>query len=267
MYKYIQDSIRNNSRSIIKHLTRPQQKAFNEIVRGLFTAGKPILRELAQDENKTRKKQAEKYSYHLGNMDIKEKIDELAFRKINHTVTNETIIAYDLTDISKRAAKKIEKMTTVFDGSRREITNGFLLHGIGINNILVKFEVHDNTKNTTNQTRKKVVEEVSKKLNKKGIWVFDRGNDDKQFFVDLRQNLEVDFICRVKENRQVVIQETGELIKIKNIKPGKYKVYLLNKRNTKTDQRYEYTLVISKHLADKESIRLLSNLNFDKYKW
>jgi transposase len=42
MYKYIQDSIKNNSRFVLNGLSRPQQKALSEIVRGLFTAGEPI---------------------------------------------------------------------------------------------------------------------------------------------------------------------------------------------------------------------------------
>lgn len=58
MYKYIQDSIKNNSRRVLAELTRPQQKALSEIVRGLFTAGEPILRHIAQDTAKQAKKQS-----------------------------------------------------------------------------------------------------------------------------------------------------------------------------------------------------------------
>jgi len=60
MTKYIQDTIRNNLRCVVADLTRPQEKAVQEIVRGLFTAGTPVLRHLAQDATKTAKKQGEK---------------------------------------------------------------------------------------------------------------------------------------------------------------------------------------------------------------
>jgi hypothetical protein len=56
MYKYIQDEIRNNSRLILKDLSLPQQKAVAEVIRGLFTAGTPILRHLAQQKDVSVKK-------------------------------------------------------------------------------------------------------------------------------------------------------------------------------------------------------------------
>jgi AraC-like DNA-binding protein/predicted nucleic acid-binding Zn finger protein len=261
MYKYIQDSIKNNSRCVLKDLTRPQQKALSEVVRGLFTAGEPILRHIAQDKNKSAKKQAEKYSHHLGNVEIQKKIEELALKQAQKQIRKRTVIAYDLTDIAKESAKKIEKLSKVWDGSRKKVSTGFSLHGVGINGILTKFQIHDSDQYTTNQVRKKIITEISKKLNFKGIWVFDRGNDDKQFF-KLLQDLKVDFIARLKENRQVVIKETGDIIKVKNLAQGKYRIYLMNKNNNKFDQSCEYTLIISSHLEGKEPIRLIHNLKY-----
>lgn len=262
MYKYIQDSIKNNSRSILKDLTKPQQKALSEVIRGLFTAGEPILRHIAQDETKSAKKQAEKYSHHLGNVKIQKKVEELALKQTKKQIRKKTVIAYDLTDIAKESAKKIERLSRVFDGSKRKVSIGFLLHGVGINGILTKFQMHDSDQFTTNQIRKKIVTEISEKLEKKGIWVIDRGNDDKQFFKFLRQDLKVDFIARLKSDRHVVLKRTGDKIQVKNLKPGKYTVYLMKKNNDHVDIGSEYTLVISNHLKDKEPIRLLHSLKY-----
>lgn len=262
MYKYIQDSIKNNSRCVLKGLTKPQQKALSEVVRGLFTAGEPILRHIAQDKTKSAKKQAEKYSHHLGNVQIQEKIEKLALKQAQKQIRKRTIIAYDLTDIAKGSARKIEKLSQVWDGSKRKVATGFLLHGVGINGILTKFQMHDSNAHTTNQIRKKIVTEISQKLNKKGIWVVDRGNDDKQFFKFLRQDLKVDFIARLKENRQVVIKKTGDIIQVKNLKVGKYTVYLMKKNNDHVDLSSEYTLIISNHPEDKEPIRLIHSLKY-----
>jgi hypothetical protein len=261
MIKYIQDLIRNHSRTIIKDFTVPQQKAITEVIRGLFTAGTPVLRHLVQDENKTAKKQAEKYAYHLGNINLEETVEEYALKKIKYSISKNTIIAYDLTDISKECAKKMEKISKVFDGSKRKVTNGYTLHGVGINNILVKLKVHLGDKYTLNQIRKNIVKEISEYCNKKGIWVFDRGNDDKQFFKDLRHFLKVRFIARLKLNRTVVIKETGVVVQVEKLQPGKYEIYLLNINNNKVDQRSTFTLIISNHLKDKQPIRLIHNLN------
>src|SRR3989339_1596885 len=262
MYKYIQDSIKNNSRFVFHGLTKPQKKALSEVVRGLFTAGEPILRHIAQDETKSAKKQAEKYSYHLGNVQIQEKVEELALKQAQKQIRKRTVIAYDLTDISKESAKKIEKLSKVWDGSKRKVATGFSLHGVGINGILTKFQMHDSNQFTQNQIRKKIVTEIAEKLGKKGIWAVDRGNDDKQFFKFLRQNLKVDFIARLRDNRQVVMKETGDIIQVKNLRAGKYAIYLMNKNNNNVDLSCEYTLIIANHLEDKEPIRLIHSLKY-----
>jgi hypothetical protein len=260
MNKYIQDSIRNNSRSILKDLTRPQQKSLAEILRGLFTVGEPILRRLAQDETKTAKKQGEKYARHLENVSIKNKVELLALKRVKTDIRKTTIIAYDLTDIAKSSAKKIEKLTKVWDGSARKAVNGFELHGVGINNILTKLEVHDGDCYTRNQVRSKIVTEISQELGFQGIWVFDRGNDDKAFFSFLRHELDVEFIARIRGNRNVVIKKTGVLEKVQNLKPGRYQVFFMNRFNNRVDTSTEFTLIIDEHMEDHEPIRLLCRL-------
>lgn len=260
MNKYIQDSIRNASRSVLKDLTRPQQKAMSEIIRGLFTAGEPVLRHLAQDPAKTAKKQGEKYAHHLAHVALGVRVEELAMRRAGAEARKTTIIAYDLTDISKNCAKKMEKLTRVWDGSRKKVTNGYELHGVGINNILARLEVHDDNRYTRNQVRQKIVTKIGRDLKGKGIWVFDRGNDDKAFFGFLRHYLDTEFIARLKVNRQVVIAKTGAPEKVGNLKPGRYSVYLMNRFSNRADTRGLYTLTIGKHLEDHEPIRLLSHL-------
>lgn len=264
MQKYITDTIRNNQRSLEKGLSVPQKKALTELVRGLYTVGTPVLRHLAQDEEKSTKKQGEKYSHHLGNIDLESKVEHFALKKAISDVKKDSIIAYDLTDIAKDCAKKMEKLSGVFDGSKRRGTVGYCLHGVGIHSNLVKLRVHDGDKYTQNQQRRFIVEEISKKLKKKGIWVFDRGNDDKAFFRFLASKLKVRFIARLKGNRQVVVVKTGALEKVQNMKPGKYRIQLLNRNNNKVEKQI-YTLVIKKHLKDKAPIRLITNLDYKRY--
>jgi hypothetical protein len=260
MNKYIQDHIRNNSRSIMTGMSRPQKKSFSEILRGLFVVGRPILRHLAQHPLKRVKKQAEKYSHHLGNIDIKEAVDDFSLRKVKSEVQKNTIIAYDLTDIAKEYAKKMEHISRVFDGSRRRRCNGFTIHGVGVNNLLLNFEVHRGDIYTQNQVRRKLLTRIAEECGGKGIYVFDRGNDSKAFLKFLRHKLKVQFIARLKSDRQVVIKETGVKIQVRDIPPGKYEVYLMNHHNTYVDTRATFTLIIHHHLGEKQPIRLLANL-------
>ena len=262
MNKYIQDSIGNNSRLLLKDLTVPQKKTVMETIRGLFVRGTPILRHLAQNENISAKKQGDKYSYHLGNIELKKKVEQSALNKVRNHMRKNTIIAYDLTDINKAAAKKMKKLSVVFDGSKRKTANGYTLHGLGINGILLKLEVHEGEEFTQNQIRRNIVEEYSRKFDLKGIWVVDRGNDDKQFFKFLRHEQKAQFVARLKSNRTVVVQETGAIMKVKNLPVGRYQVYLMNTHNTNVDSRAVFTLVIHQHLNNgKPPIRLLASLN------
>lgn len=263
MNKYILDTIRNNSRSLLRELTSPQQKAVSEIIRGLFTVNTPILRHLAQHPEKSAKRQGDKYSYHLKQIDLKKKVELFSLNRVKNEVKKNSIIAYDLTDIAKEYAKKMEKISRVFDGSKRKSANGYALHGVGLNNILLKLEVHDGETNTTSQIRKKIVEELSKAFKQKGIWVFDRGNDDKAFFKFLRHQLKVQFIARLKVNRQVVMKETGAIMQVGELPSGRHTVYLMSRNNNKVDTRHTYTLVIRNHLVGKEPIRLLAYLKDD----
>lgn len=260
MAKYILDLIRNNSRSILKGLTGPQRKAVMEIIRGLYIAGRPILRHLAQRTDIGAKRQGDKYSYHLGRIDLRKRVDEFSTNRVRGEIKKNTIIAYDLTDINKEYAEKMEKRGWAWDGSRGESAKGYELHGVGVNGVLLKFEIHEGGKYTLNQIRKKHVEELSESFSRKGIWVFDRGNDDKAFFKFLRHEAKVQFIARLKDNRMLVVKETGALEKVKNLRNGKYKVYLMNTYNTDVDMGATYTLVISSHLDGKEPIRLLCHL-------
>lgn len=261
MNKYIQDCVRNNSRSIIRELTVPQQKAVSEIIRGLFTAGTPILRALGQNKEVSKKKQADKYSWHLGNIQLKEKVEAMALNKVKQSIRQNTIIAYDLTDINKDAAKKMAKLKIVFDGSKRSKANGYTLHGLGLNGILLKLEVHDGDAFTQNQVRRQIVEAYATHFGGKGIWVFDRGNDHKHFFKFLRQEVKVQFISRLKANRGVVMKETGAIITVDKLPHGQYQVYLMNENNNKVDLSAQYTLVVFNHLGNsKQPLRLLASL-------
>lgn len=261
MMKYIHDTIQNSSRSLFKGLTRPQRKALTEVIRGLFVVGEPILRKLAQHPKKSSKRQGDKYSFHLGNVNLPDAVDTMALKRAKGEVKKNTIIAYDLTDISKEAAKKMEKLSWVHDGSTNTIQPGYTLHGVGVNGLLLKLRVHEGDLYTVNQTRKEIVKKLSSEFEKKGIWVFDRGNDGKQWFVDLRQELKAQFICRLREKRLIVLKETGAIMKLRELPEGMHEIHLMNANNTAADMRYTYMLVIRKHLISKPPIRLLSHLH------
>lgn len=264
MEKYITDAIHNSLRTVTAGTTRPQQKAIAEVVRGLFTKGEPILRHLAQNAETSAKKQAEKYSYHLGNVDLTEAVEMLALRKVASTMRKNTVIAYDCTDINKEDAEQMEGLGGIWDGSEGAGGQGYELHGVGVNGVLLALRVHDSDCNMMPQTRLSVMERIVSVLGSRGIWVLDRGNDSRSFYHDLRHSLKVRFIARTKENRKVVLVKTGVQCSIKNLPEGRHAVHLMGEKQNTVDPDV-YVLVIKRLKEEKEPLRLLTNLGWEEF--
>ena len=264
MEKYITDAIHNSLRTITSGMTRPQQKAVAEIVRGLFTEGEPILTHLAQNPVISAKKQAEKYSYHLGNVELTQRVEDMALRKIASTMRKNTVIAYDCTDITKEDVEKMENLSGVWDGSEGKGAEGYELHGIGVNGTLLALRVHDANAQTHPQTRFETMKHISSVLSKKGIWVLDRGNDSLSFYRDLRHTLDVRFIARAKDNRRVVLVKTGEHISIADLPDGRHAVHLMGEKQNTVDSDV-YLLVVRRLKEHHAPLRLLTNLHWEEF--
>jgi Transposase DDE domain len=264
MEKYITDAIHNSLRPVTGKLTRPQQKTVEEVVRGLFTEGEPILTHLAQNPDVSAKKQAEKYSYHLGNVDLTDAVEGLALRKVVSTMRKNTVIAYDCTDINKDDAEEMENMSGVWDGSEGAGAQGYELHGVGVNGILLALRVHDDNVYCAPQTRLSVMERIVSVLGTKGIWALDRGNDSVSFYRDLRHSLNVRFIARVKNNRGVFLVKTGEYISVKDLPEGCHAVHLRGEKQNTIDPDV-YLLVVKRLRKDHQPMRLLTNLGWKEF--
>jgi IS4 transposase len=156
----------------------------------------------------------------------------------------------------------MERLSQVYDSSEGSVEPGYMLHGVGVNNLLLKLRFHNNDKEFLGQVRKLILEELAEAFGGKGIFVFDRGNDDEKLFRNLRQVLKVQFIARVKENRNVVLKETGALTSIKELPEGTYEVYLMKDGKVLGDLCH--CLLIRNHLPGKDPIRLIYSLK-DSY--
>lgn len=266
MEKYILDYVKNNTKTVFQDLSLPQKKAMRSIVRRLFQSGEGVLRRLGEGYDQLPKTIAEKFSLHLGNIDLLESVEDFADRRLVRLLPQGGIIAYDLTDINKSSAKKIEKLDKCFDGSKRRKSKGFFVHGVGVGKFLWRLRIHNNHKDFLPQIRKQILDKLIK-LTKhlKPIFALDRGNDDKKLFEDL-DDQGARFVIRLKKNRQVIIKETGEVKKVEDVPEGRYTV-LIAKSGTEQRKRptyREYELVIyKKQKSKKHPIRLLCSTSLD----
>lgn len=246
--KHIHDAVRNAVRSLTDTLTAPQTKAVQELLIGLLKDSTSVLNHLNRSTHVRIGKQSERYRRHLEHINITRTVEDRIFRTLP-PLKKSTIIAYDLGDIAKPHAKKMEGVHGIFDGSKRKSSRGYELHGVSIWNQPVVTEIHDAERKTLNQVREEVIDRVVRKVGTQGIWVYDRGNDDKKLFAsNVRRKLR--FVIRLKKNRKLIHHRSGMTQTVEDFLPGVYDVRV-------PGQRWVYTLVVYKHIEEKTPIRVL----------
>lgn len=246
--KHIHDAVRNALRSVADGCTLPQTRAMKEILTGLLRHNTPILNHINTGAPIRVGKQSERHRRHLENIDVTGKIEERIFRTLP-AIGHDTVIAYDLGDIAKPHARKMEGVSGIFDGSERKPSRGYAIHGVAILNQPVVMEVHDANAKTLNQTRLAVIDRVRRKIGRRGIWVYDRGNDDEKLFAALSSR-KLRFVIRLKKNRILRHRRSGMFQKVEHFLPGVYDVRV-------PGQRWRYTLVVFQHIEHHDPIRVL----------
>jgi len=267
MTKVIADYVKNNTKTIFREFSLPQKKTLRSLVYALLREQTGVLRELGENNKILPKSLADKFSYHLGKVDLREKVEGFCDRKIKKVLTKNCVIAYDVSDIMKESAKKIEGVKMVFDGSKRKVGNGFFLHGVGVLGLLWRLEIHDGDRTFLPQIRKKILKKIIKLTkNFDPIFALDRGNDDKKLFEFLLQK-GVKFIIIIKVNRKVVLKKTGEIVPIENLKPGRYKVLLKTTETVpkKFPKYQEYLVVVLKNKNIKTPIRVICSTDMQTF--
>jgi len=266
MNKYILDYIKNNTKTIFFELTVPQKKALTLMIKRIFKTGSGILRILGDENIQQPKTIAEKFSCHLGKINLLKPVEDFSDRQILKQLPQNGVIAYDLTDIAKPTAKKIENITATFDGSQRKQSRGFFVHGVGFGQYLWRLRMHNNNEDSLPQKRKEILTKLIKITKKKNpIFALDRGNDDRKLF-EFLSDKDARYIVRLKKNRQIVLTETGEIKCINEILPGRYKILIAQEgtQQRKKPVYRKYQLVIfQKQKSQKTPIRLLISNDLD----
>jgi len=249
--KHIHDAVRNALRSIGSNLTAPQIRAVKELLVGLLQNSTSILNHLNMETEIRISKQSERYRRHLENIDVAALVENQIFRTLPE-IEEYTIIAYDLGDIAKPHAKVMEGVHPIFDGSERKSSRGYELHGISIHNQPAIMELHDANSKFLPQVREEIIGRITEKVGMKGIWVYDRGNDDEKLFsAHVRRKQR--FVIRLKKNRHLIHKKSGMKQKVEDYLPGIYDVRI-------PKHRWRYTLVVHEHIEEgqkQEPIRVL----------
>lgn len=280
MQKIIANVINNNFNVLIQktRVSRPQGKNLKFLGTQILKEGKVHLRKLKNaSKNTSAKKQGELFGNILEKVDISQAVNKIILSRFVREVEDDTVIAYDLTDeahpyVDMEAANGIENISDIFDGSKRRREKGFVHHGVGTEKHLLRLEIHESDKDFLPQTRKNILEDMIPQLFGKGIWAFDRGNDDQKLFQYLSEK-HVRFLVRIKENRKFCICETGEEFSAKNLPEGRHEVYVRKsggKKKGKTDELgydtiHKYLVIKEKNLPDASPIVILASLSLSHF--
>ena len=168
----------------------------------------------------------------------------------------------------------MENISKIFDGSKRKRETGFFLHGVGTNKYLLRLDPHKTGYEFLPQRRKIILNQMLPKLEKKGIWAFDRGNDDEKLFSFLNKK-EIKFVVRLKKKRIICICQTGEISNTQDLPEGRYEVYIKKSGGFKKgrtdkngfDTKNKYFFIKKKEkkrVNSQKEIFLLCSTNLEK---
>lgn len=177
------------------------------------------------------------------------KIFENYEKEIKDKIDEETVFCFDPGDLTKKWTTKFEGIDIIKDGSTGEYNPGY--HMIEVAGLSKKeklpipvytrlFSALEKGFISVNDEYLKAIEYLGYKYNKKGIFALDRGFDDAKYFKKFT-DLNLNFVIRMKKNRDVANAESGI---VENIKKKAQRVKMkwsYNYKNKKGITKTAYT--------------------------
>ncbi len=148
----------------------------------------------------------------LGREDLGRRVLDGLSRMGAQRVERNTLLIMDLSDITKKYARKMEHLARVLDGSEKTLANGYwTLSVLGAevqkSTLVPLYGSLYSQKSpdflSENLEIRRAISKVSRATEKKGIWVLDRGGDREAIF-DYLLNTQLSFIVRVKKTRDLM---------------------------------------------------------------
>ena len=228
----IEEKIKNFSNKISKGIETKKKRDFVfEMIYGLIASSSCFLSEISRNlkEDITLKATEKRLSRNLdefnnGNEndsiyeDVRNKIIFENYEEEIKSKTDEnTVFCFDPGDLTKKYTEKFEGIDTIKDGSTGEYAPGYHMievAGLSKNEKLPipvytrLFSALEEGFVSVNEEYIKAIEYLGEKYDKKGIFALDRGFDDIKYFEKFI-SLNLDFVIRMKKNRNVANAESG----------------------------------------------------------
>lgn len=209
-----------------KRQSKPVNKFIYQIMYGLVKSRSIRLSNIARTLNEPVLLYTEKRLHRnlYGKIDI-EKMRTNYLRLVRGRINSKDyIMVLDLLDIRKEYAEKMERLSMVWDGSKKVLHNGYMVIQIEAiskrvkqrRNFPLTLELYSNNETKYKSDNQRVLEEIEKicKFFPGYIWVFDRGFDRKNIISELN-NLPVSYAIRQVGLRNVMYR--GSLVNTKKL--------------------------------------------------
>lgn len=205
--------------SLTESQTKPLGKFIHQMLLGIIASGSLILAEIGRslEEEMALKHTEKRLSHHLNNPRWEITALRTAYlERISSKITPQTVIAVDLTDLSKPYAQKMEYLCRVRDEDKDEIGPGYWVliieairpDGKHIPLWLELFSSREEGFLSQNWIIFRAIAEVVRRIGRKGIWVFDRGFDDHKLIRFLEEQ-RLNWIIRQRGDRHVALGDRG----------------------------------------------------------
>lgn len=292
----LQVQIKKFSQRVTRGFKKPERKWVGEMLYGILKSKDVKLTHIGRAlKEKTKMKHTEKrLSRNISGKDISNELIDAYLLTGKRPVGDETILSLDLSDISKKEAKRMENLCGVWNGSEGRNSKGYWLCTVVAKNLSaisgsasggeeeeviplyneLYSSLADEFKSESTQIFK-AIDKLTKHFGNKGIWVMDRGGDSGriiQKFLDSQKR----FIIRlVAEGRHLETKEKkgypiemaegmklkykGEFQRKEEQRTKVYKIRFGYKRVRLPRREEELTLVVVTGFG-KEPLMLLANI-------
>ncbi len=191
MARKLRDKIAVFSGELSYGLPKVAERFVREMVYGIQASQSVVLTKVGRmlEESVSIKKVEERLSRQLLRQGMGQKVQENLLEMASERVGEDTLLILDLSDIRKKYAKKMQYLATVRDGSAGELGNGYwtcnvIATEVDVNRIvpLVGRLYSAEAPEFVSENREilTVVDMVAGSINKRGLWIIDRGGDRSQ---------------------------------------------------------------------------------------
>jgi len=246
----VQQQIIRFGKKVTKGLKKSRRRFVSQMIFGIQASRDIKLSNVCRSLNEEIKliKTEQRLSRQISREDLTEHINKTLLIEGNRNVSKDTVLAWDLSDIQKPFAKKMDNLAKVWDGSEGQVGKGYWINSVIAANVdkeeLVPLynELYSQRAKdfgSENQQIFKALRIVNKQLKGKGIWTMDRGADRKEIVEEL-SSLEARFVIRARGDR-IVKTKLGRWLSIREIA-----------KRTKIETRYRISIDKEGYKEDKE---------------